>query len=296
MTTGAGPPPAGLAVTVLGSGGPFVNPRRASSSYLLWLDGRPRILVDAGGGAFERLGRVGVDPIELDVLLTHLHIDHSGGLAPVVFAAWMAGRAWPLPVAGPAGDGEQPGVDRFAELLFGVDGAWSYLHSFDGFGIDASPCPSDPEASAVTSVIELDELRVSSVAVPHGMMPTVAYRIDAGDESVTVSGDVQGLHPPLAELARGTSPAGARHGAARTRRPARAPARQALRGRSARRGRRPVDTAALPRDARAGGRTRRRRTTDPAGLRRPGGVGRAPSHRACPGHMSGTSAPRTGWV
>jgi ribonuclease BN (tRNA processing enzyme) len=52
----------GLAVRVLGSGGPFVNAHRASSGYLVQLDGRPRLLVDAGGGTFERLGRAGVDP------------------------------------------------------------------------------------------------------------------------------------------------------------------------------------------------------------------------------------------
>ena len=46
-----------IAIQILGSGGPRVNPDRASSSYLLWIDAQARILVDIGGGAFLRFGR-----------------------------------------------------------------------------------------------------------------------------------------------------------------------------------------------------------------------------------------------
>jgi ribonuclease BN (tRNA processing enzyme) len=42
-----------------GSGGPFVNQRQASSGYVLTVDGNA-LLVDAGGGACERLGRSGI--------------------------------------------------------------------------------------------------------------------------------------------------------------------------------------------------------------------------------------------
>jgi hypothetical protein len=45
-----------IAVQVLGSGGPDSNDARASSGYLLWLDGEARLLVDAGGGVFLRFG------------------------------------------------------------------------------------------------------------------------------------------------------------------------------------------------------------------------------------------------
>jgi ribonuclease BN (tRNA processing enzyme) len=44
-----------LSVTVLGSGGPIANPHRVSAGYILSIDGNPRILVDAGGGTFERI-------------------------------------------------------------------------------------------------------------------------------------------------------------------------------------------------------------------------------------------------
>jgi hypothetical protein len=41
----------GVAVQVLGSGGPELQDKRASSSYLVWQDGQARALIDAGGVA-----------------------------------------------------------------------------------------------------------------------------------------------------------------------------------------------------------------------------------------------------
>jgi hypothetical protein len=46
-----------VAVQILGSGGPQINPERASASYLLWVGAESKLLVDAGGGAFLRFGQ-----------------------------------------------------------------------------------------------------------------------------------------------------------------------------------------------------------------------------------------------
>ena len=46
----------GVAVQVLGSGGPELQDKRASSSYLVWENGQARVLVDAGGGSALRFG------------------------------------------------------------------------------------------------------------------------------------------------------------------------------------------------------------------------------------------------
>ena len=67
----------GVAVQVLGSGGPEMK-GRASSAYLIWQQGKARALVDAGGGSALRLGESGALMADLEVVLfTHLHSDHS---------------------------------------------------------------------------------------------------------------------------------------------------------------------------------------------------------------------------
>src|SRR6266851_185843 len=73
-STAAAPP---LELVVLGSGGPGAT-GRAGSSYLVLINGEPRILVDAGPGSFVRLGEAKLSLAKIDiVLLTHLHVDHA---------------------------------------------------------------------------------------------------------------------------------------------------------------------------------------------------------------------------
>jgi len=70
-----------VAVQILGSGGPRINPLRASSSYLLWIDGRARVLVDMGGGAHHRFGQSLAKLEDLWMVgISHLHPDHVSDL------------------------------------------------------------------------------------------------------------------------------------------------------------------------------------------------------------------------
>jgi len=87
-----------LEVQVLGSGGPRAF-GRAGSSYIVLVDGTPRILLDAGPGAFVRIGELNIDLQQVDiVLLTHLHIDHSGDLA--AFFNARADQRWTNKISG----------------------------------------------------------------------------------------------------------------------------------------------------------------------------------------------------
>src|SRR5947208_16997061 len=93
-----------LSITVLGSGGPIADPHRVSAGYVLSIDGKPRILLDAGGGTFERIGRSGLDVSSLEqILLTHMHIYHTSDLPAIIMHLYMCYRKESIAVTGPTG-------------------------------------------------------------------------------------------------------------------------------------------------------------------------------------------------
>lgn len=71
--------------------------------------------MDAGGGALARLGASRLEASELDaLLLTHLHPDHVGEVAPQLWALWVAVRDRALTIVGPAGRDGAGGLKEWA--------------------------------------------------------------------------------------------------------------------------------------------------------------------------------------
>jgi ribonuclease BN (tRNA processing enzyme) len=102
-----------VAVQILGSGGPRINPERASASYLLWVDTQAKLLVDIGGGAFFRFGQSQARLGDLSmVAISHLHPDHVSDLPALLWTSNQL-RKDPLPIFGPSGNDTAPDFSTF---------------------------------------------------------------------------------------------------------------------------------------------------------------------------------------
>jgi ribonuclease BN (tRNA processing enzyme) len=196
----------GVAVQVLGSGGPELQDKRASSSYLVWQDGRPRVLVDAGGGSALRFGESGAQMSDLDVILfTHFHVDHSGDFSALIKSSWFEDRKRPLPIYGPTGNDFMPSTTEFVSDFFGdKHGSYRYLSELLVPGERGSYTmqPHNVEASAKpAAAFRSDDLAAYSVRVVHGGFPALAWRVEVGGKVITFSGDTNGEGPGLVQLA-----------------------------------------------------------------------------------------------
>lgn len=198
----------GVAVQVLGSGGPQVQGKRASSSYLIWQDGKARVLVDSGGGSALRFGESDADFGDIDVVLfTHLHVDHSADFPALIKSSYFQKRSRPLPVYGPPGNEHFPATTAFVKALFEEPkGAYAYLSAFidpkaeSSYKLDAHDVVL--KADEAQTVFVNDRLRVTAMQVLHAAVPALAYRIDIGGKSVVFSSDNNGDNGNLEKLAK----------------------------------------------------------------------------------------------
>ena len=202
----------GLAVQVLGSGGPELQTKRASSSYLIWDHGKARVIVDAGGASALRFGQSGAHISQLDVFLfSHFHIDHSGDFPALVFSSWFGDRTRPLPIYGPSGNQYMPSTTEFVDDLFSdphgtsrYPGAWHYLSDM------TEPNPQgtyqlQPHNVAPTPVPVLvlrnADMALYAVSVTHGAFPALAWRVEIAGKRIVFSGDTNGEGDGLTQLA-----------------------------------------------------------------------------------------------
>ncbi|MGB7438986.1 MAG: MBL fold metallo-hydrolase [Candidatus Acidiferrum sp.] len=196
----------GNAVQVLGSGGPELQDKRASSSYLVWQDGQAKVLVDAGGGSALRFGQSGAQMSQLDVILfSHLHVDHSADFPALIKSSWFEDRNRPLPIYGPEGNDFMPSIQEFVNDLFGdKHGAYRYLSELlvpDEQG-SYKMQPHNVIANSEPKVIfQSGGLAASAVRVIHGGVPALAWRVELQGKRIVFSGDTNGNGQGLVRLA-----------------------------------------------------------------------------------------------
>jgi len=197
----------GVALQVLGSGGPVAGDKRASSGYLVWRDGHARVLVDAGGGVFLRFGESGAKLEDLRLIaITHLHADHVGDLMVLEKSSFFSDRTQALPISGPSGGGDFPGLNEFLRAQFDAkNGAFRYLSgALDGGAGEVQLAPKEipAQADAAVEVFADGDLHVDAIGVPHGPVPALAYRVEIGGMRVVFSGDQNGSKKEFWDFAR----------------------------------------------------------------------------------------------
>ena len=211
-------PATGAALQVLGSGGPLAEwageAGRAGTSYLLWIDGVPRLLIDAGAGSYLRFAQAGGKVASLDaILLTHLHADHAGDLAGVLNSGGFETRTAPLAVIGPDGAERFPGTGEFLARLLGKDsGAFAYNGGFiDGSENKFRLIPRDiPTAQGAADPAGLDVSNDYSVVahpVHHGPAPALGFVIEWQGKTAVITGDQSALSERFLTDLAGSAPA-----------------------------------------------------------------------------------------
>ena len=90
-------------VILLGTGTPNADPERSGPSAAVVANGVPYI-VDFGPGVVRRAAAAHIKPSDLKIAFaTHLHSDHTAGLADLILTPWTLERKAPLELYGPRG-------------------------------------------------------------------------------------------------------------------------------------------------------------------------------------------------
>lgn len=166
-----------------------------SSSYLVWVDGKARALVNAGAGSAMSFARSGARVSDLDVILfTELHVADTADLPWLLQFSLPENRSRPLPIYGPDRGKLMPSTVTFVRTLFDTKrGVYRYL------GELLSPLgkqtyklqPQDVKIKrgAHPTVYRNKRLLISAVRLVGEPIPALGWRIEAGGKAIAFSGD-----------------------------------------------------------------------------------------------------------
>jgi ribonuclease BN (tRNA processing enzyme) len=178
-------------VVMLGTGTPNADPDRYGPAVAVVVD-ETSYLVDFGVGvvrraaAAERSGIKALAAPNLTVAFaTHLHSDHTLGLADLILTPWILDRAAPLTLYGPRG------LRSMARHLVAAYADDIRIRTHGG----EPPHHYDPRLVTVheikPGVVYRDErVTVTAFAVPHGSWEQAfGYRFQTPDRTIVISGD-----------------------------------------------------------------------------------------------------------
>jgi ribonuclease BN (tRNA processing enzyme) len=186
-------------IILLGTkGGPRVGEAgRSNPSTLILINDIPYV-VDCGYGTSRQLLAAGVALNKLRyIFITHHHSDHNLEYGALFYNAWITGIPVQVDAYGPTGMRKLT-QDFFEYQKFDID-----TRIVDEGRPDPRKMISVHEFDRSGVVLQNGEVKVTSCRVRHPpITQSYAYRFDAKDRSVVISGDTA-YAPELAEFAKG---------------------------------------------------------------------------------------------
>jgi len=186
-------------VILLGTkGGPRVGESgRSNPSTLILIDDVPYV-IDCGYGTSRQLVTAGVPINKVRyIFITHHHSDHNLEYGALFYNAWATGLPMRVDAYGPTGL-EKMTQDFFSYMKFDID-----TRIEDEGRPDLRKLVFAHDFNAAGVVMQNDDVKVTSCLVRHPpIKQAYAYRFDARDRSVVISGDTT-YAPSLAEFAKG---------------------------------------------------------------------------------------------
>ncbi len=194
---------------MLGTRGPELIDNQASTGYLIWLDNKARVIVDAGPGSLQRFKQSKADFRDVDTMLfTHFHVDHSADFSAYIKGAFFTDRSKDLTVFGPTGTKFVSSAKQFVERSIGENGLYPYLGRFLAsdqpslYKIDVKNIPWSFSDLSIRNLITNGDIHIKTVSTHHGPFPSQGYRVELAGCSITFSGDMSGRLGEMPTLAK----------------------------------------------------------------------------------------------
>jgi ribonuclease BN (tRNA processing enzyme) len=169
---------------------------RKSPAQVILINNVPYV-VDCGYEVAAQLVNAGISLNRLRyAFITHHHSDHNAEYGNLVYLAWAAGLRTPVDSYAPPPLAEMTRA-FWDSVKYDVD-----LRIKDQGATDPRKLLVPHEITQNGVILQNEDVKVSTTRVHHPPTDAYAYRFDAKDRSIVISGDTA-YSDPLIELARG---------------------------------------------------------------------------------------------